>query len=381
METKKIDISIAVDVLWNDTDNRLEKFSLIQQTFLQSIAERFERWKQQHVKEEELSLIESRLASIAPQRVNALLLNPETTKVLLSDMDQVNHQVFTNYLVQCLYAEEAIVSRRIETTSKTLWTANGDFLIQRNDDGEFTTYEPFLLADRVVLDFFSPNCLGIRHVDLAEDPTSQISTFGFEEVEGLCELLHNSVAPLDNEGSYFLDLIGMFSRTVILNKVTQSNGKRMFFSGSDNEHIGRSVLSNTDLVSKEVIIESLVHESIHSVLYMIDRLNQWQPDYDNLHIGEVGRNVESVWSGNMITIHSFLQACFVWYGLFEFWTFVKQFNLLYDQSFVADRIKFIQKGFQQLDLPQFQKKYDLTLVGSTHESIDLMKSRVVQSII
>lgn len=381
MKNQGIDITTAVDVLGNNADNRSEKFNSVKQAFLYFVREKFDHWKRQYTNKEERSLIESKLTSIAPERVDIILLNPEVSKVLLSDGDQINHKVFTNYLMQCLYAEEAKTKGKIDSESRTLWTANGDFLIQRQENDEFITYEAFKLADRVALDFFSPNCLNVSHFDLAEDPTSEISNYGFEEVENLCELLHESVAELDNEGAYFLDLIGIFSRTIILNKVTPSNGKRIFFSGSDNDHVGRSVLSNAELVSKEMIIESLVHESIHSLLYMIDRLNQWQPDYDSLHINEIGRNVESVWSGNMITIHSFLQACFVWYGLFEFWKYAKLSNLSYDQSFVSERLKFIQTGFENLNLTEFEKKYDLTLVEITKESIDLMKSRVVQSII
>lgn len=378
MKNKEISILTAVDILGYSPDNRLEKLSRIQKAFLQLIREKFGQWKQQYINDSEQPLIESKLTLIAPDRLEMFLLNPEVSKVLLSDTNQIDHQVFANFLSQCLDAEEAKVKGVINTQSKTLWTANGDFLIQRQGNNDFMTFDSFMLADRVALDFFSPNCLRVSHADLAEDSTSHISNYGFEEVEDLCELMHESVVPLENNGSYFLDIIGMFSRTLILNKVTQSNGKRIFFSGSDNDHVGRSILSNADLVSKEVIIESLVHESIHSILYMIDRLNQWQPDY-KLHTSKPGRNVESVWSGNMITIHSFLQACFVWYGLFEFWKFAKLFNLSYDQSFVSDRLRYIQKGFDHLNLLQFQKKYDLKLFETTRESIDLMKSRVVQS--
>lgn len=62
------------------------------------------------------------------------------------------------------------------------------------------------------------------------------------------------------------------------------------------------------------IANGLVHEAIHGLLYKIELAF---PFYDPEAATQV--KVVSPWSQRTLQLHSFVHACFVWYGLWNFW--------------------------------------------------------------
>jgi hypothetical protein len=90
-------------------------------------------------------------------------------------------------------------------------------------------------------------------------------------------------------------------------------------SGSTGQFVGRSFLTNPHLADgREAIAEGLVHEGIHGLLYMQERLKPWVDD----DVYDLNDFVRSPWTGSWLGLRPFLQACFVWYGLLAFWTVV-----------------------------------------------------------
>ena len=63
------------------------------------------------------------------------------------------------------------------------------------------------------------------------------------------------------------------------------------------------------------IAEALVHEAIHSLLYMQERCHPWVP----AELYAPVPRVVSPWRGRNLALRPFLQACFVWYGILQFW--------------------------------------------------------------
>lgn len=105
------------------------------------------------------------------------------------------------------------------------------------------------------------------------------------------------------------------SATIAIDCRVDLNGG--FASCSFRELPGLSLLCNAHLPKVTIgkISNAIVHESIHSVIYMFESCgsllvtNKPAPSY----------RVKSLWTGRTLTLDSFIQACFVWFGLFHFW--------------------------------------------------------------
>ena len=89
-------------------------------------------------------------------------------------------------------------------------------------------------------------------------------------------------------------------------------------SFSNKPVIGRMGLANVDsdrwTVSK--IADAIVHEAIHALIYKIELANSLYLDYS---VESEPFIVVSPWSGRKLPLHSFVHACFVWFGLWNFW--------------------------------------------------------------
>jgi hypothetical protein len=91
---------------------------------------------------------------------------------------------------------------------------------------------------------------------------------------------------------------------------------RFWVSGSLTEYPGMILLVNPwharpDLAS---MIEVLVHESIHHAIALFEATRHdviQNVDRRTLH--------QSPWSGKRLTAHQFVEACFVWWGIYQLW--------------------------------------------------------------
>jgi hypothetical protein len=92
----------------------------------------------------------------------------------------------------------------------------------------------------------------------------------------------------------------------------------MVVSASARRMIGSCALSNLHSSAWRLgdICDAIIHETIHALLY---RLELIRPFYGNLTAWLEGR-AESPWSGRSLELHSLVHACFVWFGLWNFWT-------------------------------------------------------------
>lgn len=88
-----------------------------------------------------------------------------------------------------------------------------------------------------------------------------------------------------------------------------------FSSGSSPELPGRIDLLNPDhkLADTCHLADSILHEAMHGAMY----------DLESTHGAFVANHehklLTSPWTGRELGLHTFIHACFVWYGLFNFW--------------------------------------------------------------
>jgi hypothetical protein len=89
------------------------------------------------------------------------------------------------------------------------------------------------------------------------------------------------------------------------------------------------------------LTESLVHEAMHSVLFIVD-LRQRFASEDRVLFHEHAR---SPWSGASRNIATYVHACFVWFGLWQFWMLGLRSGAFTDAA-IEGRLEYIGRGFR-----------------------------------
>jgi hypothetical protein len=141
--------------------------------------------------------------------------------------------------------------------------------------------------------------------------------------------VHAARRSLDSTNTTVADFVRRFA--MVVNVVVDAR-KAEFSSGSTCDYLGRVILCNAHLpsVDVELMAESLVHEAIHSLLSMYEVCDPWIIREESL---SAESRVRSPWTGSTLSLRTFLQACFVWFGLAHFWAIAQR-----GSPFKADRI-------------------------------------------
>jgi HEXXH motif-containing protein len=103
-------------------------------------------------------------------------------------------------------------------------------------------------------------------------------------------------------------------QTVLLRKVADQ-GSFASSSWPDRPGVIGIVNAHRPDLPGERLVDALVHESIHSLLYLVEAR---EPFY----LSSVARRAytaRSPWTGRDLSLHSYVHACFVWFGLWNFW--------------------------------------------------------------
>jgi HEXXH motif-containing protein len=115
--------------------------------------------------------------------------------------------------------------------------------------------------------------------------------------------------------------VSLFLNQIVARK-TQSAARWASFSTSDC--IGRASFLNPQHPRYDWInlANDLVHEAIHAFHYILDDRFCLLPE------SEPARHVKvtSPWTGNSLSLYSYVSACFVWFGLAHFWIRALQCN-------------------------------------------------------
>jgi HEXXH motif-containing protein len=91
----------------------------------------------------------------------------------------------------------------------------------------------------------------------------------------------------------------------------------LYTSASIRTTIGRTTLNNPHRpgVTVAQLASSLVHEAIHAYLYIEERTQPLVTDWDRAF----DTTAASPWTGTLLSVPTYLHACFVWHGLRALW--------------------------------------------------------------
>jgi HEXXH motif-containing protein len=135
-------------------------------------------------------------------------------------------------------------------------------------------------------------------------------------------------------------LIDVVSVTIALRK--EPGVPTRFHSSTFRQYPGLVRLTNPHLdgVDTAILTEAIVHESIHSLLHIHEALES--PFVSTAEGWDVA--VTSPWSGSSILLHSYLHACFVWYGIYWLWHGLTDTGVL-PEARRQTRLRFCLDGF------------------------------------
>ncbi len=263
--------------------------------------------------------------------LRAVLLAPSTSSRLLwPDRHDNDPHALGAFIADALTLERARRSgtaphvAELNRTGRQ-WTALADYCFDTTR-GAWIQQRP---VNGLSVDVASPNVTALD-ADLRigggvyryDDPT--------QEARALIKV-ESALSALDAVGRGIAAFVRRF--TLVAHLVTDSALGR-FSSGSTNQYVGRSIFWNVHLPSVDVgtVAEALVHEAVHSLLYMNEAGSPWV-------VGPTGQPPEhdricSPWSGAFLPVEPFLQACFVWYALLNFWDAARS-----SSAFPAERVR------------------------------------------
>jgi hypothetical protein len=205
-----------------------------------------------------------------------------------------------------------------ESDEPLKWSVAGDVAIAAKASGGPSTivYRAQLLAASLPVDTLSPYSRGtLREIAGGDDgcPSRQADA-------DAGELLRAAWSFIDSAG--ISGLIEELTRVVV---VRWDNRVPRFRSASTDLAHGRPVLHNVHRsgVTPELIADALVHEAIHALLDLAEDADPITPmRRQNRSAIDGCRVIASPWTGRLLDVNTFVQACYVWYGLVRFWTHV-----------------------------------------------------------
>jgi hypothetical protein len=230
-----------------------------------------------------------------------------------------------HFLLNAFLAEGLKEGSKI-VMKQEIWTVLGDMAFY--PDGSI--FKVPQVAGLANLDFCSPHT---KTVELG--PKNKMGEhrepFTPDEMESIFSLLENTRKCIEKTDRDLLEFSKRFNIVLIFQK--DPVDPTHFSSGSTGQYVGRSFFTNPHLPMADTIScsEGIVHEGIHGLLYMQERLKPWVSWPELLESTPL---IKSPWTGTILPVRQYMQACFVWYGLLHFWCLA-----LKAQTFPPDQIR------------------------------------------
>jgi hypothetical protein len=302
----------------SDLHNALSKayFSYLEEKFHR----RIDRFLQAGVGKDLLDLV----SSLSPAALRRIILAPRSCIDLL--------YAPPSDLVYQLESAKAESCRSQDATAETeLWTAMGDQcfvpdqpsdawsiydILDRRYPAESASFRAPLIEGGIPIDFSSPHAK-----DRIQDDTDGFHPLTKAEQASAVAKLDKAMRIIAMACPTAFELIVTYTRVIIVgNNPAKPN---MFSSSSTEMYTGRVFIINahTEATSIDDLVDTLVHEAIHNILYIIEINDPIVPA--ELQETADPTRIPSPWTGNSLFLHPFCHACFVWLGMWSFWEYMR----------------------------------------------------------
>jgi hypothetical protein len=345
-----------------------EELDLVYRSYIETLSDVFGKTLLQ-IRHQDPALGEQLIASVrsaSDEAFSRILTAPETSHRLLW---RARHHLDLpgQFLLQSIQAEASRIGNPMQFEQET-WTALGDV-------GFFPTGEVFRfpqLPGLMPLDFGSPYATKIDMTGREQIMTKSRPGFDSSEICRVLTLLRLAQQGIQATNPAILDFTIRFNKVLVLQK--DLDAPTSFSSGSHGQYIARSFIANPHLpkVDEVDIAEAIIHEAIHGLLYMQERDKRWVLNPAFYAPDPV---VASPWTGNPLDLRPFLQACFVWYGLLNFWCLALEANT-FDRARIHTRISRAIIGFLNQPLLSYITSYLPEISTDVLDAIEIMQKKV-----
>lgn len=201
-------------------------------------------------------------------------------------------------------------------------TALGDYYYSKNspeqltgNNGKETSRQAVsapLLAGTIPIDFSSPNAGNAQETD----ELREYVPYPEEEKTLVVEKLNEIFNRIERVSAATAHLIKQRVKVIIPLKRYEAGGPG---STSQPRYPGRVLLRGVEVGSFGSLASGLVHEAMHQVLYVLE----WGGPFlvEDPDVREA--RARSEWTGRDLPLHSYIHACFIWYGLSTFWNLAR----------------------------------------------------------
>jgi hypothetical protein len=322
-------MQLPFSLTWELDQDSLER---VEKNYLQLLEETFSAWAEKHnasskymerIKSLELYSIlslDNQLDFLSLPAVSATLLQID------QEIDQGDsHSVAGTFLDDLFFESSNSQNRSTTLPSKQLFSVA--FPPSRNPKTVNVCHSNIMTrVNSIILDVASPICpLSLASLDIHCK----------SELDFIIQRLSRVFDMIRSISGNVLKLIESVLKVISIRKdMRDPNG---FSSSSWPGLIGTIALTNSHRldISDKCIADAIIHESIHSLLYMIEC---FEPFYISTTAAS-RLKATSPWSGKLLYLHSYIHACFVWFGLWCFWSLVSESEHLPDDqtTFFRDR--------------------------------------------
>jgi len=294
-------VGISEALAWSSSENFTEVLTAFESRVLDALSDLTTAADAQGVGEALGRMVES-ASNAALMRV---LLAPDVTARLLWRENSATGTV-AQYLCDALTAEASREGLRPHIVNP-IWTALGDLLALPS--GEMTGSAA--VAGTLPLDLDKPDEEWHGFQRYPEDAASAVPLEG-EQRETVLQRMTTAYRAILQVGPVLGEFVAQFTKVVALRRTDDAEAT----SFSSPNYIGRVNILNPQLLDEVLLAEALVHETIHSFLFMQDQRPVWGLTESP---STVPSKVVSPWSGRELPLSAYVQACCVWFGLVNFW--------------------------------------------------------------
>lgn len=270
---------------------------------------------------------------------------------------------FNDFLYQSLIIEHFLNKTLDEkfTLDKESWSATRDIKVSRSGKVgmRILKEQPNLYISNISFDWKSNfqklnnnNFIYIKH-------SNDIEAYKSIEKIQVAEKIINLVFP---------NFIQLIKNNIITIKLCSDDVNQTYTSSSSRSNTGRVALINAHLCHVDIptLINALIHEAIHNFFYRIEYM---KPFVNNIN-DALNLNIESPWSKKMITLPTYIHACYIYYALKNFW---KEDSLqhFFNKDIISKQLFFLSKGNKKnYDIARKKEVIELTdpfIIKELHE--------------
>jgi hypothetical protein len=291
---------------------------------------------------------------------------PETSRRLLWPTAEAAAEA-AHFFEASLRAELAFAGHPAEFQEET-WTALGDAAFLPDGQRFVWPQQPGMMP----LDFGSPRARMIDLTGAEFETTVPRDPYTFGDLEAAIrkvrEALQGVLEACPEAGRF----IARFNKVLVIQP--DPAAPRRSSSGSNGQFVGRSFVTNVQSpdITTEAVADAVVHEGIHGLLYMQQVMQPWGPSE---LIYNQAPTTASPWTGRMLPLRSFLEACFVWYGLLHFWCHALS-NTVFEPREVRYHLARALNGFLRQRLPDLVADQRDKLLPDLIESVSGLQTNV-----